>query len=376
MQNIAMSWLVYRITGSVFLLGVVGFTNQVPNFIFSPFAGVLTDRYNKLRIMIWTQIFFLVQALALGILTLTGAIQVWHIILLSLFFGLISVFDTPARQSLVVYMVPDRKDIGNAIALNSALFNGARLIGPSIAGFVIAYTGEGICFLLNAASYLSIIVALAFMRIKIPVNKQDSQILEGLKEGYRYTFHSIPIRFLIITLSIISLMGMPYVVMMPAFAKEILHSDSKVLGFLMSAAGLGALSAALFLASRKNIRVLPHIIFLAILTFGAGIMGLSFSSTHILAYIMMFLAGFGMVAAIAGINTLIQHFTSDEMRGRVLSFYAIALLGMNPIGNFLAGSAASVFGLKITLFTGGLACFLTGIFYRWYTKKEQFKAIF
>ncbi len=364
MQNIAMSWLVYRITGSVFLLGVVGFANQIPSFFFSPIAGVISDNYNRRRIMIWTQVLFMVQALLFAGLTYFGLIEVWHIIVLSLLFGFITVFDTPARQALVVELVSDRENLGNAIALNSAMFNGARLIGPGIAGMVIAYTGEAVCFLINAASFSVIIIAL--FQIKAGhriVRTGKSELFNDLKSGYRYTFGSPSIKFLIIVLSIISLMGLPFFVLLPAYAREVLQGDSKTLGFLMSSAGVGALLAALFLASRSGTRGLPKIISITLLLFGASIIGLSVFHNSLAAYILMFFSGFGMVAAIAGINTLIQFIISDEMRGRVMGFYAIALMGMNPVGSFLAGTSASTIGLQYTLFIGGLICLLTGFYF-------------
>lgn len=370
MQNIAMSWLVYRITGSVFLLGVVSFANQIPSFFFSPVAGVITDKYNRKNIMIWTQVLFMLQALLFGVLTLANVIEVWHIIALSLFFGFISVFDTPARQSLVVDLVDDRRNIGNAIALNSAIFNGARLIGPGIAGMVIAYTGEGICFLINAASFLVIIVALSQIVIKhTKIEKENSNMWLELREGYHYTFGTGSIKLLLIVLSLISLMGLPAFVLLPAYAREILNGDSKTLGFLMSSAGVGAFLAALFLASRKGIKGLSGIISFTLFLFGIGVLGLSFITQQWIAYVFLFFCGFGMVASIAGINTIIQFVASDEMRGRVLSFYAIALMGMNPLGSFLAGTSASTIGLKYTLLIAGFACILAGIYF---TSKKGF----
>lgn len=370
MQNVAMSWLVYRITGSVFLLGVVGFANQIPSFFFSPFAGVITDKYNRKNIMIWTQVLFMFQALLFAVLTLANVIEVWHIIILSLFFGFISVFDTPARQSLVVDLAEKRENIGNVIALNSAVFNGARLVGPGIAGMVIAYAGEGICFLINAASFLVIILALSQIVIKPrQYNKPQSNMWAELKAGYHYTFGTEAIRLLILVLSAVSLMGLPVFVLLPAYAREMLAGDSKTLGFLMSSAGVGALLAALYLASRSGVKGLPKVILVSLFFFGAGITGLAFSSYQWIAYGMMFLCGFGMVASIAGINTLIQYFTSDEMRGRVLSFYAIALMGMNPVGSFLAGTSASAVGLKYTLLIGGMACLATAAFFS--TRKKD-----
>src|SRR5512145_2907690 len=254
MQNIALSWLVYRITGSVFLLGLIGFTSQIPTFVLAPFTGVLSDKYNRHRIMVLAQVFFMLQALTMALLVLFNLIEVWHIISLSVVFGIISAFDAPARQSLVVDLIDNPKNLGNAIALNSALFNGARLIGPAIAGIAIAAVGEGFCFLLNTISFFAVIIAL--LQIKIPVKKavvHQSNFKESFAEGFRYTFQNVPLRILIIMLAILSLFGFQFIVLLPAYAKDILHGSSDTLGFLMSAMGAGALTGSIFMAARKSV---------------------------------------------------------------------------------------------------------------------------
>lgn len=368
MQNIAMSWLVYRLTGSALLLGVVAFTSQFPTFILSPFAGVLTDRFNRLRIMIVAQTLFMLHAITLAVLTLTGTIAVWHIIFLSVLFGFISAFDAPARQSLVVDLIDKPKNLGNAIALNSAIFNGARLIGPAIAGIIIAIVGEGICFSINAASYIAVIWALLAIKIKFKVKTITKvKLRESLTEGFNYTFGFIPIRVLIILLGIMSLFGLPYVVLMPAYAKEVLNGSSDTLGFLMSATGAGALSAALFLASRKTILGTGKIISISGICFGAGIVIVSFSDYFILSLFSLFITGFGMIASISSINTLIQTLSEEDKRGRVMSFYAMALMGMNPIGNLIAGASASAIGVPVTLLTGGIVTIFAAA---WFERKR------
>ncbi|HEY1405345.1 MAG TPA: MFS transporter, partial [Spirochaetota bacterium] len=259
-QRIATPWLVYHLTGSVFLLGVVGFAGQIPTFVLAPFAGVLTDRWNKYHILIGTQIAAMTQALILAFLYFSGTIHVWHIVVLSTLLGCINAFDIPARQSLVVQMVGRKEELGNAIALNSSMVNGARLLGPSLAGLLIAFTGEGICFLVNGLSYIIVIAFLLLMKIKpVTYKKHKSHVLHELKEGFNYTFGFIPLRYTILLLALVSLMGMPYTVLMPVFAKEILHGGSHTFGFLMGATGLGALSGALYLASRKNVLGLGRI---------------------------------------------------------------------------------------------------------------------
>ncbi len=364
MQTIAMSWLVYRLTGSVFLLGVVGFTSQIPSFILSPFAGVFTDRFNRHRIMVLTQVLFMIQALLLSILVLTNVIAVWHIIALSLFFGFITAFDAPARQSLVIDLIDKPENLSNAIALNSAMFNGARLIGPAIAGLLIAAVGEGVCFLINAVSYIAVITSLLRIKIKLTVKKQTLEnIGKELKDGLKYTFGFYPIRTLLIILGIISLVGMPFAALMPAYVDKMLKGDSHTLGFLMSAAGAGALTAALYLASRKTVIGLGKIIAINTLVFGIGLIGISLSTTLWVSLITMSLIGFSMIASVASINTLIQTLTDEDKRGRVMSFYAMTLMGMSPIGNLCTGSVASVIGLSLTLLFGGIVIIVAGFWF-------------
>ena len=361
-QNIALSWLVYRLTGSVFLLGLVGFTNQIPTFILSPFAGVLSDRYNRKKIMILAQLFFLLQALIMALLVLTDTIEVWHIITLSLVFGLISAFDAPARQSLVIDLIDKPEDLGNAIALNSAIFNGARLIGPAIAGLTIAAFGEGICFLLNTLSFVAIIVAL--LMIKIPVKQlsiHSSNFTKSFTEGLIYTFQSVQIRTLILLLAILSLVGYPFMILLPAYAKEILSGSSDTLGFLMSALGAGALAGAIYMAGRKSLTGLNKIISVNICLFGLAIILTSFSEKVPYSLVLLFFGGLSMILSLAAINTVIQTVADEDKRGRVMSFYAMALMGTQPIGNLLAGTVASGIGIPLTFLIGGVITVLSGI---------------
>jgi MFS family permease len=369
MQNIAMSWLVYRITGSVFLLGLVSFTSQVPTFILSPFAGVITDRFNRHKIMVATQVLFLVQAGILALLVLTNNVQVWHVIVLSLFFGLISAFDAPARQSLVIDLIEKPENLSNAIALNSAMFNGARLIGPGIAGFTIALVGEGICFTINAVSYIAVIWALMAMSMPTRVNPQkpNTNLKKSFSEGFKYTFGFAPIRILLILLGVISLFGLPYVVLMPPYAKEILKGGSGMLGLLMSATGAGALSGSLYLAARKTVIGLGRIITISTITFGASIIIASYSTNAVVSILSLYLTGLAMISAIASVNTLIQTIADEDKRGRVMSFYAMALMGMNPIGNLLAGTIATAIGVAYTLAIGGLITIGVGF---WFQKQR------
>nr|WP_321376701.1 MFS transporter [uncultured Bacteroides sp.] len=356
-QRIAIPWLVYRLTGSAFLLGFVGFAGQIPTFILAPFAGVLTDRLNRYHIMIVSQILSMIQALALALLFFTNTIEVWNVLLLSVIQGCINAFDTPARQSFVIEMVEDKNDIGNAVALNSSMFNGARLVGPSIAGVLIASLGEGACFLINGISYIFVVISLLLMKVKPQEKKRkDTNIIKEFKEGFTYTFGFPPIRSIIILLTLISLMGMPFSVLMPIFAKDIFHGGSHIFGFLMGASGVGALIGAAYLASRKSVVGLEKLIPLAAVVFGLGLVSFSLSSSFPLSIILMIITGVGMIIHTACSNTILQTISDNDKRGRVMSFYTMAFMGTAPIGSFLAGSMASMIGAPATLLIGGIAC--------------------
>ncbi|HNX56029.1 MAG TPA: MFS transporter [Prolixibacteraceae bacterium] len=372
-QRITTPWLVYHLTNSAFLLGLVGFAGQIPTFLIAPFAGVFTDRWNRYHLLIITQIAAMVQAFLLAYLYLNGSIQVWHVVVLSVFLGIVNAFDVPVRQSFVIEMVENKEDLGNAIALNSSMVNGARLFGPSIAGMLIAFTGEGICFLLNGVSYLFVIASLLMMKIS-PRKAVSSQkhVLTELKEGFRYTFGFAPIRYLILLLALVSLVGMPYTVLMPVFAKEILHGGSHTFGFLMGASGMGALLGAFFLASRRNAVGLDRVIPIAAATFGAGLIAFSFSRFFLLSLALMVFVGLGMMLQMASTNTILQTIVDDDKRGRVMSFYTMAFMGTAPFGSFIAGSLATKIGAPNTLVVGGIACVLgTLVFVRYLPKLQK-----
>jgi Arabinose efflux permease len=364
-QRIAIPWLVYRLTDSAFLLGFVGFAGQIPTFILAPFAGVLTDRLNRYHIMIVSQILSMIQALTLALLYFTNTIEVWNVLLLSVIQGCINAFDTPARQSFVIEMVEDKNDIGNAVALNSSMFNGARLVGPSIAGVLIASLGEGACFLINGISYIFVVISLLLMKVKPQEKKKtkDTNIIKEFKEGFTYTFGFTPIRSIIILLTLISLMGMPFSVLMPIFAKDIFHGGSHIFGFLMGASGVGALIGAAYLASRKSVVGLEKIIPLAAVVFGLGLVSFSLSSSFPLSIILMIITGVGMMMQTACSNTILQTISDNDKRGRVMSFYTMAFMGTAPIGSFLAGSMASMIGAPATLLIGGIACVIGALIF-------------
>src|SRR4030042_331313 len=364
MQQIAINWLVYRLTNSALLLGIVGFSSRIATFLLASLAGVLADRWNRHRVLVITQTASMIQAMVLAILVLTGTIAVWHIILLSLLLGLINALDVPTRQSFIVDMIEKREDLGNAIALNSSMVNGARLIGPSVAGLLIATLGEGICFLLNGLSFIAVVVALLAMKIT-PKNReiQNLQVLQKLKEGYSYAFGFAPIRSVLLLLALISLMGMPFTVLMPVFAEKILQGGPRTLGFLLGATGVGAVAGSIYLASRKSVVGLGKIIVIASSLFGIGLIAFSFSRVFWLSLLIMLVTGFGMMVQMASSNTILQTLVEEDKRGRVMSFYTMAFMGMVPFGSLLAGSLANTIGAPKTVMIGGITVLLGSIMF-------------
>ncbi len=357
MQQIAMSWLVYRLTGSAFLLGLIGFSGQLPTFVLSPVAGVLADRFDRRRVLVLTQALSMVQAAILAALTLTGYAAVWHLIVLSTFLGLVNALDIPVRQSFVIDLVENRDDLGNAIALNSVMFNGARLVGPSLAGILIGLFGEAVCFLVNATSYLAIVMALLSMNVRPRVSTGGGQpFLHGLNEGARYTFGFPPIRSIIVFLGLVSLTGTSYLILMPVFARDILQGGPYALGFLMGATGIGALIGAIFLASRRSVLGLGRLLVIAPSILGISMVIFGLSRYFALSLIMMLGAGFGMIVHMASSNTILQTIVEEDKRGRMMSFYTMAFMGMATFGSLLAGSLAHAFGAPATLVICGLSC--------------------
>jgi MFS family permease len=365
MTRIATSWLVYRLTGSALLLGVVGFAGQIPSFLLAPFAGVLVDRWNRHRLLVATQVLALLQSLALAVLALTGIVQIWHVIALSIFQGLINAFDMPARQAFVVEMVEKREDLANAIALNSSMVNAARLLGPSIGGVIIAAVGEGWCFMLDAISYLAVIASLLAMKMTPRMTKQikEAKMLQQLREGFKYAVGFAPIRKVLLLLALVSLVGMPYTVLMPVFANEILHGGPNTLGLLMAASGVGALAGALLLAARKSVLGLGKFIPLMAGAFGAGLIAFSFSRVIWLSLVLMIVTGFGFMVQMAASNTVLQTIVEEDKRGRVMSFYTMAFMGTAPFGSLLAGSVAERIGAPQTLLFGGLGCIIGALWF-------------
>lgn len=364
MQQIAMSWLVYRLTNSALLLGVVAFSSQIPTFILSPLGGVAADRFDRRKLLIITQGLSAAQALIMAALTLAGVIHVWHIIVLGIILGCINSFDIPARQSFLVEMVEKKENLGNAIALNSLMFNASRLIGPSIAGLVIAFLREGICFLLNGVSFFAVLCSLFLMRIK-PRGYRPRRIavLEELKEGFKYTFGFEPIRLILLLLSVISIMGMSYVVLMPVFARDILKGGPQTLGFLMASGGVGAAAATIYLASRKSIVGLGRLIPSSAVIFAVGVILFSLSRTIWISMAALAVSGFGMMVSMAACNIILQTVSDDDKRGRVMSFYTMSFMGMAPIGSLAAGALAGSIGVTSTLVIGSMICMAASIFF-------------
>lgn len=361
-QQTAMGWLVYRLTNSPFLLGVVGFTGMAPALLFTPLAGVLADRFDRRKLLILTQLLAMVQALALGVLALTGVVAFWQIVPLSLFVGIVNALDAPTRQAFVLDLVERREDLANAIALNSSMFNGARLIGPSMAGLLIAATGEGLCFVINGLSFLAVVAALLAVRVR-PGRRatQGESILRGLVDGVRYAARTEPVRAILLYLSIVSFVGMPYPVLLPIFARDVLRGGPHTLGFLMASAGIGALLGALTLAGRKTVVGLGRWIVRATCAFGVGLVGIALSRVVWLSYGLMVLAGFGMMVTMASCNTMVQTIADDDKRGRVMSLYTMAFMGMVPLGSLLAGAVASRVGAPATLAASGGCCILLAL---------------
>ncbi|MBS4015528.1 MAG: MFS transporter [Candidatus Latescibacteria bacterium] len=370
MQRVAMSWLVYRLTHSPFLLGVVGFSSEIPIFLAGPVAGVLIDRWNRRKVLIITQILAMIQAFVLTALVFTHQIQVWHIIALSAFMGLINAFDMPGRQSFIVEIVEKKDDLGNAIALNSSMFNLARLIGPSVAGILIATAGEAVCFLVNGISYLSAIYALYAIRLKPKQIKPIvKNVLRELKQGFSYAYNFLPIRAILILLIVISFFAFPYIVLMPVIAKDILKGGANTMGFLMGGAGIGALIGALILAARKSVRGLGKIIPIAGLIFGVGLIALSFSRVFALSVLILIFTGGSMMMLMAVCNTVLQTIVDDDKRGRVMSIYTMAFMGAMPFGSLLAGAVADKIGATYTITIGGIICIITALVFARYMPK-------
>lgn len=364
MQTMALSWLVYRMTHSAALLGSVAFATQIPVLFLGPVAGIVADRHRRHRIVIATQTAMMIQAFIMAALTLARVINVTEIVVLALLLGMCNAYDIPARQSFLVEMV-GQEDLINAIALNSSMFNGARIVGPAIAGILVAWLGEGMCFLLNAVSFLAVIGSLLLMKINNPKpNLQGAGKLEQLKEGLKYAYHNTAMRSLLVMLGVISLVGMSYTVLMPIFADSVLHRGAQGLGWLMTAAGFGALLAALWLARRKHVVGLDRVVAWSCLGFGVSLALFGLSKNYWISLVILAPAGFTLMVQMAATNTLIQSIVSNHMRGRMMGLYTVMFLGMAPFGSLLAGFLAQHFGAPLAVVVGGVAVIVsTAVFW-------------
>jgi len=364
MTRVATGWLVYRLTGSALLLGTVSFAGQIPTFLVAPFAGVWVDRLDRRRVLVWTQTLSMAQSLALAWLTLSEHITIPILLGLSVMQGVVNAFDMPGRQSFMIEMVDDKRDLQNAIAINSSMVNLARLIGPSLAGMLIAVSSEGWCFLVDGVSYIGVIASLLMMRLRASAaERKTTSMLPDLKAGWNYVTEFLPIRTILLLFAVVSLMGMPFVVLMPIFAKTVLHGGPHTLGFLMGSMGLGALVSALSLAARRNVRGLVRMIPIAAAVFGAGLIGFGLSQLFWLSIVAVFVAGMGMMQGMAASNTVIQTIVTNEMRGRVMSYYTMAFMGMAPFGSLLAGSMAHKIGAPWTVILSGTVVLLSAAWF-------------
>ncbi len=363
--RVATSWLVYRLTGSELLLGLAGFCGQIPTLLLAPVSGVLIDRWPRHRILVITQVLSMAQSFVLAGLTFAGVIRVWHILVLQLVQGIINAFDTPARQTFVVEMVEDRADLSNAIALNSSMVNGSRIIGPSIGGAIIAAVGEAWCFAIDGVSYIFVIASLLAMRIKESshVRVPGTDVLAELRSGFEYVARSVPIRTALLLLAIVSAMGMPYTVLMPVIAVHVLHGNASTLGLLMTATGVGALAGTAYLAWRTSVVGLGRVIMVATMVFGGGLVAFAASRTLWLSLVLLPVVGAGFIVQMAGTNTVLQTIVEDRFRGRVMAFYTMAFLGTAPIGSLIAGALAERLGAPETIALGGIACIAAAVWF-------------
>jgi MFS family permease len=358
-QQIALSWLVYRTTGSGFLLGLVTFCSQIPMLLFLPLAGLFSDRYDRRRLMVVAYVLAMVQAIMLGLLTLNGAIRIWQILALGFLYGTIMAFETPARQSLISQMVNDRDDLSNAIALNSVLMNSGRLIGPSIAGVLLVFVSEGWCFLINSASFVAIIASVSMMKLAAkPRAKTSSSLRNELAVAARYAWNTRPIRLFLALVALISFTASPYTVLMPIFARDVFGGDAHTLGFLVGSAGLGAVIGTAFLTTRPNVFELSRLVPFTSAAAGIALMLVGISKTYWLSLAFMACLGFGIIVTAASVNMMLQTLVDEDKRGRIISFYAMAFLGMAPLGGLIAGSLAGQLGAPATAMIDGACCLL------------------
>ena len=362
MQSVAQAWLVYSMTKSALLLGTVGFASQIPVFLVAPFGGITADRVNRQRLVIATQTCSMILAGILAWLTLSGRVHVWHIFLLAGLLGVVNAFDIPGRQAFLIDMV-GKEDLMNAIALNSSMFNGARVVGPAVAGILVARIGEGWCFAANSFSYIAVLIGLLLMKVRSVPRISHRSPMEDIIEGFRWVNRTKIIRSLLLLIGLVSLVGMPYTVLMPVFADKILHGGARGLGILMGATGVGALFGALTLAAKTGIKGLGRWVTITCATLGISLFLFSFSTSFWLSAALLLPCGYSMMLQMACSNTLIQTIVPDHLRGRVMSLYSMMFMGMAPFGAFFGGALANRIGAPMTVAVGGIACVLGAIWF-------------
>jgi len=371
MTRVATAWLVYRLTKSAVLLGTVSFAGQIPTFLLAPFAGVLVDRWNRRSVLVWTQALAMLQSLLLAWLTLSNRVTIPEVLTLSIFQGCINAFDMPGRQSFMLEMVEGREDLSNAIAINSSMVNLARLIGPSLAGILIAVSSEGWCFLIDGVSYIAVVASLLMMRLKAPTaeaiaaaaRRAKESMLTQLKEGWDFVRGHAPIRTILLLFAVVSLMGWPFTVLMPIFAAQVLKGGPHTMGFLMGALGVGSLSSAISLVLRKSVRGLLKMIPIAAVSLGVGLVLFGLSNALWLSMLLLLLIGFGMMQGLTSSNTIIQTIVPEDKRGRVMSYYTVAFVGMAPFGSLMAGTLANAIGAQRTVQISGICCILGALWF-------------
>jgi MFS family permease len=358
-QNIAMSWLVFRLTDSAWMLGMIAFLSQIPSFFLAPFAGVLVDRWIKRRVLVASQILGMIHAGTLTVLTFTGALEVWHLLLLSFTLGCVNAFDLPARHAITAELVDTKEEKTNAIALNSVSYNIARLLGPSLGGILIPLVGEGVCFLLNTTGYLMAVISLLLLKPRVTGGAvTETGFWQGFREGHQYTFGQLPLRLILQLLGTVALLAIPYTVLLPVYVVQELQAGANWLGFLMGAAGVGSLIGAIVIARRTSFQGLEKMIAIAAVLIGTGLIALSYSKMVYISLVIQFVIGLGMIFAIVGGSTLLQCMVDDSLRARVMSFYTMTIMGITPIGSLIAGSLAQTIGTANTMLIAGIACLI------------------
>ena len=365
MQSVAQGWLIYRLTGSAWLLGLIGFASQVPVFLLAPLGGVMADRHSRHRIIIITQTVGMLQAFALATLTMGGVVTVNAVFALAVMLGIVNAFDLPARQSFMVELV-DKEDLMNAIALNSSMIQASRVLGPALAGLLVGWLGEGPCFLINAISYFAVLAGLFAIRLSRDLTMStDGTALSHLREGFYYVRHTRPVRALLLLVAFVSIFGLPYIVLMPIFASEVLRGGPRALGVLLGAGGTGALVGALTLAARRHVKGLGRVVALSVAALGSLLILFSLSRNLIISTLLLVPVGFSLMLQMSASNTLVQTMVADRMRGRLMSFYAMSLMGMTPFGSLLAGAVASRIGAPGMVAVGGALCLGASLLFWW-----------